>query len=184
MLIHTKQRDAFTSLVYVYGVDDHAFLDLNYSESTHTVNHNYFSLRNVSTFKPHIVSRMGLLVIGTRYFKFKNKTILHEVSKADMSEHAIKFLNSIKHGVYVLLATLYPYGLKDSECSYTIPKYESIVASFINLLDFISLEDAYANVYNMLIERNLIEVNAIPCTDLDKIKQHGFDKNISFRHRK
>jgi len=178
MKIQTKHPDAFTSLAYVFGIDHHVFLDLNYPDHNVSITQNHFGLYTDITYSNNkqIITVGGLLVLGTRYFRYKDNKILREVFFKDLDEHAVKFLNTINLGVYEL-NSIY------SRHSYYIPKYKP-VTRFINLTDFISLEDAYASVYNYLLEQNLSKECAVEISNLDKLQQHGFDKKVSFRHRK
>lgn len=182
MKIQTKHPDAFTSLAYVFGVDDHVFLDLNYTDHNVPITQNHFGLYTHMTYSNHkqIITVCGLLILGTRYFRYKDNKILREVFLKDLDEHAVKFLNTIKLGVYELNSC---YSPSYSIYNYYIPKYKP-VTRFLNLADFISLEDAYASVYNYLLEQNLSKECTVEISNLDKLQQHGFDKKISFRHRK
>ena len=175
MKIQTKHPDAFTSLAYVFGIDDHVFLDLNYPETFHTVGYNYFNLpRTYLQGNVNVMDVVGVLVLGTRYFIYENNVIIREIFIKDFCEHTIKFLNTIKLSLYELNKTYYH--------DYYIPKYSPVIR-FLNLTDFISLEDAYVSVYNYLLEQNLSKECTVEISNLDKLQQHGFDKKVSFRHR-
>lgn len=177
MKIQTKHPDAFTSLAYVFGVDDHVFLDLNYPDRNVPITENYFCLYNDLTYvnNEQISTIKGLLVLGTRYFIYENNLIVKEIFYKDFCEHTIKFLKTIKLGLYELNSI-------HSRYNYYMPKYRP-VTRFLNLTDFISLEDAYASVYNYLLEQNLSKESTVEISNLDKLQQHGFDKKVSFRHR-
>jgi hypothetical protein len=184
MKIITKQPDYFTTLAYVYGVDNSIVLNLNYEYQYVECNLTLSELLNVSVPRRDYSKSVATLNYFTYRYLFICDTVY--IFRDDIYYKTVPITAEFKKIFKHIELPFFEFGnnLGLFPGNFGIKAYTRLT-TYTGLTDFISYEDIYTKVYNYLLRQKIdVEVSLPEIPNDCKVTQHGFNLKTSFRNRK